>query len=234
MSGKNPIDQNVFSRSTKYDVQSTVLNRLLAFDREMAQGLDGGGLAGVDEVGRGPLAGPVVAAAVILFRPSPLEGLNDSKKVTPRHRETLFREISRCAIVSIGVVDEKQIDEINIYQATRRAMVKAVLGLPRTPSFLLIDGNLRLDLPIRQQAVIGGDYQSASIAAASIMAKVYRDAWMMHLDKLYPAYQFGKHKGYATADHRVRLSQEGPSPVHRKSFAPVRVLLKHPSFSFGE
>jgi len=196
------------------------LNRLFVYDEENTRSLDGW-MAGVDEAGRGPLAGPVVAAAVILIRKNDLPGLNDSKKVIPKIRERLFREIARQAVVGIGVVDEKQIDALNIYQATRLAMKRAVLALNRTPDLLLIDGNMKLDLPLAQRAIVKGDQKSASIAAASIIAKVFRDAWMLHLDKLYPEYRFKEHKGYPTPAHLTCLQREGPSPVHRQSFSPV-------------
>ncbi|HXV27528.1 MAG TPA: ribonuclease HII [bacterium] len=197
---------------------------LIAFDEGLARDFDGR-MAGIDEAGRGPLAGPVVAAAVIFFRKNNLSRLNDSKKLMPKTREFLFREIAAQAIVGIGTVDEKQIDEINIYQATRLAMKRAVLALSRTPDLLLIDGNIKLDLPLTQQAIVKGDQKSAAIAAASIIAKVFRDACMNQLDLLYPQYGFKDHKGYATPGHLTSLQKEGPSPVHRKSFAPVRDLL---------
>ena len=193
---------------------------LFVFDECETAGLDGFA-AGIDEAGRGPLAGPVVAAAVVLYRKSDFFHLNDSKQVTVSRRESLYQEIIRHALVGIGVVDEKRIDEINIYQATRLAMKQAVLNLPITPSLLLIDGNLRLDLPIEQKAIIRGDQKSATIAAASIVAKVYRDAWMEHLDERYPGYGFKQHKGYGTPYHLDRIREKGPSDVHRKSFAPI-------------
>lgn len=179
-------------------------------------------IAGVDEVGRGPLAGPVVAAAVILYRPGNFKGLNDSKQVEPELRETLFFEILRCSVFGLGVVDEATIDKINIYQASRLAMKRAVLSLPCTPDLLLIDGKARLDLPLEQKTLIGGDAKSASIAAASIVAKVYRDRWMHYLHDLYPDYDFKSHKGYATPVHLERIRAAGPSPVHRMSFSPFR------------
>lgn len=179
-------------------------------------------MAGVDEVGRGPLAGPVVAAAVLFFREINLPGLNDSKKVAPVLREKLFWEISKQGLIGIGVVSETEIDEINIYQASRLAMKRAVLSITRTPDLLLIDGNARIDLPLPQKTVIKGDTKSASIAAASIVAKVYRDAWMNYLDELYPAYAFKDHKGYATPVHLEKIQGAGPCPVHRKSFSPIR------------
>ena len=180
-----------------------------------------GYLAGLDEVGRGPLAGPVVAAAVVFFRGGYLAGLDDSKKLTAAAREKLFFPILQHALVGIGVVSEEEIDRINIYHASRLAMCKAVFALPHTPVRLLIDGKMKLDLPLEQRAIVRGDQQSASIAAASIVAKVYRDAWMCHLHRLYPQYQFSRHKGYATALHLKFLQSWGPSPVHRRSFAPV-------------
>lgn len=178
-------------------------------------------LAGVDEAGRGPLAGPVVASAVILPEAYNLPGLNDSKKLTPQKRDKLYELISAVAIIGIGVVGEKEIDTLNIYQATRRAMTEAVKALSKAPVFLLIDGNMTLDLPIEQKAVVRGDQKSASVAAASIMAKVYRDRWMKTLDEKHPGYFFEKHKGYGTRLHLERLRELGPSPVHRRSFAPV-------------
>jgi len=202
------------------EARSTTLDRLLAFDENISREFCGF-IAGVDEAGRGPLAGPVVAAAVILVRKKELSGLNDSKKVIPKTRERLFREIARQAVVGVGVVDEKQIDALNIYQATRLAMKRAVLALNRTPDLLLIDGNMKLDLPLAQRAIVKGDQKSASIAAASIIAKVFRDAWMRHLDELYPQYGFKDHKGYPTPVHLACLEREGPSPVHRQSFSPV-------------
>lgn len=182
-------------------------------------------MAGIDEAGRGPLAGPVVAAAVLFIRRSPLMELNDSKQVSPPRREILFREICRAAFVGVGIVSEKQIDRINIYQATRLAMKQAVLALNRTPDFLLIDGNIKIDLPILQKPVVAGDQKSASIAAASIIAKVARDHWMLHLDRLYPEYEFKNHKGYATPAHLKKIGERGPSPVHRMSFSPCHEIL---------
>lgn len=193
------------------------------FDLGFSRGLTGR-LAGVDEAGVGPLAGPVVAAAVIFYQDCFVEGLNDSKKITARKREELFWPIVRRALFGIGIVDEKEIDRINIYQASRLAMRRAVLNLPHTPAFLLVDGRIKIDLPVPQQAIIRGDGQSASIAAASILAKVYRDAWMCHLDRLYPEYSFNQHKGYGTALHMKLLKSFGASPVHRRSFAPVAAL----------
>jgi len=204
----------------KLSRKEILLQRLCAFDRQETPA--GGWLAGVDEAGRGPLAGPVVAAAVILTDPSFLTGINDSKKLTAVRREELYVRIARSSIVGVGFADEKQIDELNIYEATRLAMKKAVLNLSHTPASLLIDGPMRLDLAIDQKGVIHGDGKSASIAAASIVAKVFRDHWMKKLHELYPAYGFLDHKGYGTAKHLQALKEKGPSAVHRRSFAPVR------------
>ncbi len=196
---------------------------LWAFDRTHQNALDEGCLAGVDEAGVGPLAGPVVAAAVI-FRGRAIRGLNDSKQLKAEIREKLFWNIIRGALVGIGVAAEDEIDRLNIYQASRLAMRKAVLALPHTPARVLVDGRIKIDLPLDQRAIVKGDTKSASIAAASIVAKVYRDAWMRHLDQLYPHYYFYKHKGYSTALHLKSLRRLGPCPVHRRSFAPVAAL----------
>ena len=182
-------------------------------------------LAGIDEAGRGPLAGPVVAAAVLFHRRVSLPGLRDSKKISPRLREKLFYQILLHAWVGIGRVVESVIDEINILQATRLAMREAVLALPRTPALLLIDGKIRLDLPIAQRAIVRGDDQSAAIAAASVMAKVHRDFLMKDLDRIYPRYGFAVHKGYPTPSHLEVLRRRGPSEIHRKSFGPVAEIL---------
>ena len=197
---------------------------LFEFDAHLFGG-DGQTLAGVDEAGRGPLAGPVVAAAVIFRKPVSLPGLNDSKKVSPKLREKLFYQIISHALVGIGRVSEEVIDRVNIFQATRLAMREAVLALPRTPEVLLIDGNLKLDLPLNQVRIIRGDAQSACIAAASIVAKVYRDRWMRELDEKYPGYGFAAHKGYATERHIRMLQLKGATVIHRKSFRPVAETL---------
>jgi len=200
--------------------KALLLERLRAFDLQEAEGKRW--VAGVDEAGRGPLAGPVVAAAVILVDHDGLAGINDSKKLSAKRREELYLRIARSGIVGIGLADEKQIDELNIYQATRLAMKKAVLNLSHTPHALLIDGPMRVDLALEQKGIIQGDAKSASIAAASIVAKVFRDHWMRQLHEIYPEYAFHKHKGYGSAEHMKALREKGPSPVHRYSFAPVR------------
>lgn len=200
--------------------KALLLEQLRSFDLQESGGKSW--VAGVDEAGRGPLAGPVVAAAVILVNHDGLAGINDSKKLSAKRREELYLRIARSGIVGIGFADEKQIDDLNIYQATRLAMKKAVLSLPHTPAVLLIDGPMRLDLELPQKGIIQGDAKSASIAAASIVAKVFRDHWMRGLHEVYPEYAFHKHKGYGTAEHLRALREKGPSSVHRYSFAPVR------------
>ncbi len=176
-------------------------------------------VCGVDEAGRGPLAGPVFAAAVILPENCEIEGLNDSKKLSEKKRESLFDVIKEKAISwSVASVDEKTIDEINILQATYLAMKKAVEGLDVPADYALIDGNRMPPLAIKGETVVKGDAKSMSIAAASILAKVSRDRFMLELDKEYPQYQFAKHKGYGTKLHYEMLTEHGISPCHRMSF----------------
>ena len=176
-------------------------------------------IAGVDEAGRGPLAGPVVAAAVILPRDFVHPEIDDSKKLSPKKRDRLYEVITNSAIAyAFGVVDAGTIDAINILQATRSAMSNAVFKLNPTPEFVLIDA-LRLDaLPYRHFALTKGDTLSISIASASILAKVYRDSIMCDYHKTFPQYRFDKHKGYPTKLHRARIRQFGSCPIHRKSF----------------
>lgn len=178
-------------------------------------------IAGVDEVGRGALFGPVVAAAVILPPDTRIRGLRDSKQLLPEDRERLA-ELVRARAIAIAVeeVDAETIDRVNIYQASRMAMAAAVMRLDPQPDHLLIDA-LRLDLPHRQTSIIYGDSLSISIAAASVVAKVHRDARMREMDREYPEYGLAAHKGYATPEHREALRKHGPSAMHRKSFAPV-------------
>ncbi len=177
-----------------------------------------GRIAGIDEAGRGPLAGPVAASCVILNESHIPEGINDSKKLSPKKREKLFEEIMASAIVSCALVDEKTIDRINILEATKLAMRRAAAEMPEKPDFILIDGNFIIGACEREQAVIGGDAKSASIAAASIIAKVTRDRLMLRLDEEYPMYGFAKHKGYGTREHLENLLKYGPCPYHRRSF----------------
>lgn len=180
-------------------------------------------VAGLDEAGRGCLAGPVVAAAVILPEDFDVSGLNDSKQLSPSEREELRRRIDREATaVGIGLVDVEYIDTHNILQATLEAMRRAVGNLPVSPDMLLIDALTIPGLTIPQQAIIKGDSLSHSIAAASIVAKTERDRWMEEAAARYPEYGFDQNKGYATPDHLAALDRWGPSPLHRRSFAPVR------------
>ena len=187
------------------------------------------GLAcGVDEAGRGPLAGPVVAAAVILDPARPIEGLNDSKKLSAKRREILVVEIRSKALAwAIAEASVEEIDRINILQASLLAMQRAVDALGVQPSHALIDGNRCPQLDCPAQAIIGGDGLVASIAAASILAKTYRDAGMLELHAIYPQYGFDRHMGYPTAAHLAALREHGVSPVHRRSYAPVAKLI-HP------
>lgn len=202
---------------------------LFRFDERFGRG-ERGLIAGVDEAGRGPLAGPVVAAAVIFRRKEvSLPGLDDSKKVPRERRKELFFQILSQAVVGIGAIGESVIDEVNILQATRLAMREAVLALSRTPTLLLIDGQIKLDLPLPQVSIVRGDGQSAAIAAASIVAKVYRDSFMEKLDPLYPDYGFARHKGYPTPEHLEALRLKGPTQIHRRSFEPVTRFLEEGS-----
>lgn len=176
-------------------------------------------LCGVDEAGRGPLAGPVCAAAVILDLDNEIIGINDSKKLSEKKREELYEEIINKAIAwSVSFRDEKTIDDINILNATMAAMKEAVESLGAEPDIVLIDGNKAPDIIYNTECVIHGDAQSASIAAASIIAKVTRDRYMMELDKKYPQYCFAKHKGYGTKLHYEKIDEYGISEVHRRSF----------------
>ena len=179
-------------------------------------------VAGIDEAGRGPLAGPVVAAAVILHPGLQLPGVNDSKKLTERKREQLFEQISQQALaIGVGIVDAAEIDRINILQATRRAMLNAVHNLQESPDFLLIDGITTIDSPIRQLTIKQGDSRSASIAAASIIAKVTRDRMMLEYEQQFPGYGFAGHKGYGSSSHYSALRRLGPCPIHRTTFRGV-------------
>lgn len=178
-----------------------------------------GFLAGVDEAGRGPLAGPVVAAAVILPNDVIIDGINDSKKLSEKKREMLYDEICQKAVAySIASVDEKEIDKINILQATFKAMRECVAGLLVIPSYVLVDGNKSPQLDIDHETVVKGDAKSMSVAAASILAKVTRDRYMTEMSEKYPGYGFHKHKGYGTKAHYEAISELGICPIHRKTF----------------
>ncbi|MGH9782975.1 MAG: ribonuclease HII, partial [Terriglobia bacterium] len=190
-------------------------------------------VAGVDEVGRGALFGPVLAAAVILDPKDRIRGLRDSKQLSPQQRERLATEIRRRAMAwAVASVDAAEIDRINIYQASRLAMRQAVLELAPPPDLLLVDA-LRLDLSISQVSLIRGDARSISIAAASILAKVERDALMREWDRRFPQYQLANNKGYPTPIHRAKLRELGPTPLHRFTYAPVAAALGRPSLVSG-
>lgn len=176
-------------------------------------------ICGIDEAGRGPLAGPVVAGAVILDKNTEILYLNDSKKLSEKKREALFDEIMEKALaVGVGIVDEKTIDDINILQATYKAMQMAIDNLKVKPQVLLNDAVIIPDVDIPQEKIIKGDAKSVSIAAASIIAKVTRDRLMLEYDETYPEYGFGGHKGYGTAAHIAKIKEIGPCPIHRRSF----------------
>lgn len=185
-------------------------------------------VAGVDEAGRGPLAGPVVAAAVILPVCFELPGLNDSKQLSPAVRERLFIQIRQQAVVGVGIVSAAEVDELNILQATLKAMSLAVRRLRRPVDYLLVDGITPVPLPLAQRTLKQGDARSASIAAASVMAKVVRDRMMHAYDRLYPGYGFAGHKGYGSARHLEAIARLGPSPLHRRTFRGVREHLEVP------
>lgn len=199
------------------------LEKMLAYEKELyAQGIDL--IAGVDEVGRGPLAGPVVAAAVILPKACKIPGLNDSKKIPKSKHKEIYEAVFQNAIaIGIGIKDNHVIDQVNIYEATKLAMMEAIGQLDPRPQHLLIDA-MKLDLPISQTSIIKGDANSLSIAAASIVAKVTRDQMMEEFDKEYPGYDFAQNAGYGTANHLAGLDKLGVTPIHRHSFEPVKSM----------
>lgn len=179
-------------------------------------------VAGIDEAGRGPLAGPVVAAAVILDKRRMPRGIDDSKAMTAEAREAVYAAILSSARVGVGIAEVDCIDRINILNATLQAMAMALSEIGDVPCLALVDGNRPPQLPCRVQCIVEGDAQSLSIAAASIVAKVRRDWIMLELDRQFPGYGFAQHKGYATPEHRAALTRLGPCREHRRSFAPVR------------
>ena len=189
-------------------------------------------VAGIDEAGRGPLAGPVVAAAVILRPGRRIEGIADSKVLSPEERARLSTIIRRDALCfGIGWADRAEIDALNILQATFLAMRRALLAMTLTPDHVLVDGNqlphlCGLGRPMTARAIVGGDAREPAISAASILAKTARDSYMNHMDTLYPAYSFATHKGYGTPDHQRLLELHGPCPLHRRSFAPLRLMIE--------
>ncbi|OGX38842.1 MAG: ribonuclease HII [Omnitrophica WOR_2 bacterium RIFCSPHIGHO2_02_FULL_68_15] len=206
--------------------QARRLDQLRRFDRQFRRPRAPHRIAGVDEAGRGPLAGPVVAGAVVLRRSAFTVPVDDSKRLSPRARRRAFFAILACADVGIGIVEPSAIDTRNIFHASLEAMRQAVLHLPESPDRLLIDGPWTvpgLDLPMTP--VVHGDRRSLAIACASIVAKVVRDELMCWYDREHPVYGFARHKGYPTAAHLAALVAHGPSPIHRRSFRPVAALL---------
>jgi ribonuclease HII len=204
-------------------VTESIRSPLPTLDREHAlQAAGRSCIAGLDEVGRGPLAGPVVAAAVVLDLGRVPDGLADSKALPAARREALFAEILATASVGIAAVSHAEIDSINIRQASLRAMCRALAALPCTPDMALVDGNDPPNLPCPVEAIVKGDASVASIAAASIVAKVVRDRMMKRLGASFPAYGFASNAGYSTGLHLSALDREGPCPFHRRSFAPLR------------
>ena len=199
------------------------LEKMLAYEKELyAQGIQL--IAGVDEVGRGPLAGPVVAAAVILPENCKIPGLNDSKKIPKSKHQAIYQAVLDQALsVGIGVKDNQVIDQVNIYEATKLAMLEAIQELDQQPQHLLIDA-MKLDLPISQTSIIKGDANSLSIAAASIVAKVTRDQMMAAYDQEYPGYDFAQNAGYGTSKHLEGLEKHGVTPIHRRSFEPIKSM----------
>lgn len=199
------------------------LEGMLAYEKELyTQGIQL--IAGVDEVGRGSLAGPVVAAAVILPKACKIPGLNDSKKIPKyKHKEIYEAVLQNAIAIGIGIKDNHVIDQVNIYEATKLAMMEAIGRLDPQPQHLLIDA-MKLDLPISQTSIIKGDANSLSIAAASIVAKVTRDQMMEEFDREYPGYDFAQNAGYGTAKHLAGLDKLGVTPIHRRSFEPVKSI----------
>ena len=199
------------------------LEKMLAYEKELyTQGIQL--IAGVDEVGRGPLAGPVVAAAVILPKACKIPGLNDSKKIPKSKHKEIYEAVLQNAIaIGIGIKDNHVIDQVNIYEATKLAMMEAIGQLEPQSQHLLIDA-MKLDLPIPQTSIIKGDANSLSIAAASIVAKVTRDQMMEEFDREYPGYDFAQNAGYGTAKHLAGLDKLGVTPIHRRSFEPVKSM----------
>lgn len=201
------------------------LETLLNYEKSLyARGIEL--IAGVDEVGRGPLAGPVVAAAVILPKLCKIKGLNDSKKIPKSKHEAIYNQVMKKAVaVGIGIKDNYVIDDVNIYEATKLAMIEAIEKLNPQPEHLLIDA-MNLDLPIEQTSIIKGDANSLSIAAASIVAKVTRDKMMADYEQEFPGYAFAKNAGYGTKEHLSGIDKFGVTPIHRRSFEPIKSIIK--------
>ena len=219
--GVQQLVQRWHKRYDKKKAEEEQYQYLLTYENRIwAQGFDA--IAGIDEVGRGPLAGPVVAAAVVLPREAALQGINDSKKLSEAKREGFFQAIQNQALdIGIGIIHAEEIDEINIYEATKKAMIAALNNLKKLPEYLLIDA-MKIAVPIPQESIIKGDASSASIAAASIVAKVTRDRMMREYGEQFPQFGFSNNMGYGTKEHLDALRISGPISIHRKSFAPVK------------
>lgn len=225
---RSGVQKAVFQRKKAIEaeeVEDKRLESMLRYEKKIyAQGFQV--IAGIDEVGRGPLAGPVVAAAVILPKGCKIKHLNDSKKIPKSKHVAIYHEVMEQAVaVGIGIKDAKIIDQVNIYEATKLAMLEALGKLNPAPQHLLIDA-MKLDTPIPQQSIIKGDANSLSIAAASIVAKVTRDRLMANYDQTYPGYGFAQNAGYGTAEHLTGLERLGITPIHRKSFEPIKSLIQ--------
>lgn len=215
----------------KKEIQAVIdedarLEKMLEFEKDLFnKGIQL--VAGIDEVGRGPLAGPVVAAAVVLPSGVKIAGLNDSKQIPKSKHEQVFQNVKDVALaIGVGVVDNNMIDKVNIYEATKIAMLEAIKNLNMIPEHLLIDA-MKLDIPIKQTSIIKGDARSMSIAAASIIAKVTRDKMMKEYDLEYPGYDFGHNAGYGTKNHLNGLDNIGITPIHRKSFEPIKSMIEN-------
>jgi ribonuclease HII len=198
--------------------------KLLKYDLELQNSVEGS-VAGVDEAGRGPLAGPVLTSAVIVKNPNFTVRIDDSKKLSPKMRELAFEEIQKNCIVAVSMRSHEQIDAINIYRATIESMEESVKLLAEKPALVMVDGPINLKVGIQVRGIISGDSKSLAIACASIIAKVTRDRLMMVYHQRYPQYGFDTHKGYGTAKHMSALEEFGPTPIHRKSFQPVAKLI---------
>lgn len=226
LDGRAGVQEAISKRKRKLQKQvdeDLSLEKMLAYEKELyAQGIQL--IAGVDEVGRGPLAGPVVAAAVILPENCKIPGLNDSKKIPKSKHYAIYQAVLDQALsIGIGIKDNQVIDQVNIYEATKLAMLEAIQELDPRPQHLLIDA-MKLDLPISQTSIIKGDANSLSIAAASIVAKVTRDQMMATYDQEYPGYDFTQNAGYGTSNHLEGLEKHGVTPIHRRSFEPIKSM----------
>lgn len=219
--GVQKLLQNWYKEQENIKVQHEKFNEMMKYENELAgQGFEY--IVGIDEVGRGPLAGPVVAAAVILPKGFKLLGINDSKQLSEKKREEYYHYIVENAIsVGIGLITAEEIDQLNIYEATKKAMLEAITNLSIRPDYCLIDA-MKLNIPYPQQSIIKGDALSVSIAAASIVAKVTRDNLMKKYSITYPEYKFEQHMGYGTKEHLLAIKKYGPCPIHRKTFAPIK------------